>query len=423
MHNQASQTYYIQPHQLRIGLYIHLDLGWMAHPFAVSNFEITQQSQIDTLLGLGLQQLRYDPKRSRCLPLSNDNVITFPAHKRQQAAAATLPPASAPVRKQQALHQALQHCAQRFQQASMELRQVQLLSAEQPEQALLQGHALVKTLVNSTLTEGDIAIHAVHGLHSNDLASHHELNTLVLCMMLAKVSHLSDEETQLLGLAAMFHDIGKQRLSARLRQAQAPLSALETTAYQRHVTLGVAMLTQLQVPERLLTLVAQHHERADGSGYPHGLRNEQIDPLSHILLLVNAYDQLCHCGDQLHSKTPYEALACMFSTQRAWFNEPLLRRFIKQLGVYPPGSLVRLSGGQFARVLSNNPPQPLRPFVQLLSAPGHGEHGGHIIDMRERPDLNIAQCLRPTQLPPPLQAQVLSTSPCYFLDKPLGIDC
>lgn len=419
MHNQASTSYFIQPHQLCIGLYIHLDLGWMDHPFAVSNFEITQQSQIDSILRLGLRQLRYDPKRSRCAPLSTDNVIAFPAHKRVKATPTDTAPPRTPANKQHALHQALQDCSQRFHQASLQLQQVQKLCVEHTEQALTQGHALVSELVSSTLTEGDIAIHAVHGMQTDDAPSQHALNTLVLCMMMAKVCHLSNEEAQLLGLAAIFHDIGTQGLSSRLKQKKSSFSALEATAYQRHVPLGLSMLRKLQVPERLLTLVAQHHERADGSGYPQGLQLHAIDPLSHILLMVNAYDELCHGGDGYGSpspiqKTPYEALASMFSHHRGWFSEPLLRQFIKQLGVYPPGSLVRLSGEQFARVISNNPSQPLRPFVQLLS------QTGHILDLRERPDLNIVQCLRLSQLPYTLQSQAIQATPCYFMEKPLA---
>ena len=219
-----------------------------------------------------------------------------------------------------------------------------------------------------------------------------------------------------LGMAAILHDIGKRQISDKILLKKEPLTARETAIYQTHVILGMNMLKDVSVPKKMLTLIGQHHEFADGSGYPKGLHCDEIDPLSHILIIANTYDNLCNPFNPADTKTPYEALSIMFAQQRHLFNQTILRRFIKCLGIYPPGSVVRLSDQQLATVLSTNPQQPLRPFIQILQGPD--DEDGDIIDLRETLELNIIQCLKPEQLPNLLQRmtrQKQRTS--YFLEK------
>ena len=127
MHNQAPDTYYIQVSQLKVGLYIHLDLGWMDHPFSVSNFKISDETQIEAIKALGLQKLRYDPNRSSANPTSLNNVIAFPRQRHQvlSDAQAALSPLQ---KKQQALRQAIHESEQKFLASSLAVKQLQRLA-------------------------------------------------------------------------------------------------------------------------------------------------------------------------------------------------------------------------------------------------------------------------------------------------------
>ena len=421
MPNHASDTYYIDIDQLQVGLYIHLDLGWMDHPFSVSNFKITDESQIETIKTLGLKQLRYDPRRSSSTPLRSPqgNVVEFPLKKASSQKVEIIsetPELSPAQRKQQALRQAISESEQKFMKTSSEVKTIQKLSTERPEQAYALAEQLVQDLVTSTLTEGDIAIHAMNGHRISDQHFQHELNTLVVAMLLAKNLNISDEDAVILGMSAIMHDIGKRQISDKILLKKDPLTVRETAIYQTHVVLGLNMLKEVAVPRKILTLISQHHEFADGSGYPKGLHCEQIDPLSHILIVANMYDNLCNPSNPALTRTPYEALSVMFAQQRHQFDQTILRRFIKCLGIYPPGSVVRLSDQKLATVLSTNPQQPLRPFIQMLSDDRDEE--GDIIDLREALDLNIVQCLKPEQLPNILQSMLrLKQRTSYFLDK------
>lgn len=422
MPNHASDTYYIEIDQLQVGLYVHLDLGWMDHPFSVSNFKITDDAQIETIKTLGLKQIRYDPRRSSATPLRSaayKNVVDFPLKKASSAKRESIdetPELSPAQKKQLALSQAIAESEQKFMKTSSEVRNIQKLSTERPEQAYGLAAKLVEDLVSSTLTEGDVAIHAMNGHRIGDQHFLHELNTLVVSMLIAKNLGITDDDAVALGMSAILHDIGKRQISDKILLKKDPLTVRETAIYQTHVLLGLNMLRDIAVPRKILTVISQHHEFADGSGYPKGLRCDELDPLAHILIIANMYDNLCNPSNPALSKTPYEALSMMFAQQRHQFDQTILRRFIKCLGIYPPGSVVRLSDQKLATVISTNPQQPLRPFIRMLS--DDREEEGEIIDLREALDINIIQCLKPEQLPTALQSMLrLKQRTSYFLDK------
>lgn len=424
MPNHASDTFYIDIDQLQIGLYIHLDLGWMDHPFSISNFKVTDESQIETIKSLGLTQLRYDPGRSSSKPLrartgTSDNVFEFPTKKVSSSKLQVIddsPELSPAQKQQQALKHAITESEQKFLKASTDVWNIQKMSVEHPDQAFGLASNVVQDLVASTLTEGDIAIHAMNGHRIGDQHYQHELNILVLSMLLAKNLDISDEDAVILGMAAILHDIGKRQISDKILLKKDPWTLRETAIYQTHVVLGLNMLKEVPVPKKMLSIIGQHHEFADGSGYPKGLHCDDIDPLSHILIIANMYDNLCNPSNAALAKTPYEALSIMFAQQRHQFDQTILRRFIKCLGIYPPGSVIRLSDQKLATVLSTNPQQPLRPFIQLLN--DNSDEDGEIIDLRDALDLNIIQCLRPEQLPDILQKMMRQKQrTSYFIDK------
>ena len=160
-----------------------------------------------------------------------------------------------------------------------------------------------------------------------------------------------------------------------------------------------AWLLARSKPSSLASIIAQHHELADGSGYPKGLKGEQIDPLARIVSLVNYYDNLCNPADLAKAMTPHEALSLMFAQRRAKFDARALQVMIRCLGVYPPGSVVRLSNDALALVSSVNPQRPLRPWVTVFD-PQVPRDEAIMLDLDEEPDINITKALRPIQLPP-----------------------
>jgi putative nucleotidyltransferase with HDIG domain len=414
--------HFIDVSQLQVGIYVHLDLGWMDHPFTLSNFKIKDEEQISIIKKIGLKKLRFDPKRSDCQPLPIKINMTV-VEVTQKVDDPILEPTSDVDHTKQRLkelHQAINICERKFINTSNITRQVTHNILTNPKASIEQADLIICDLVDTALMEGDIAVHALSGNCSSDANYTHPLNITVLALIIAKSIGISKEDARLLGLAALFHDIGKAEISDKILLKKDPLTKSEQSHFEQHSEIGARMAQEVGLPVRIGKIIMQHHEHDDGSGYPKHLKGERTDELAKIIALVNAYDNLCNPNNTALAKTPYEALAHMYASQRAKFDESLLKRLIKSLGIYPPGSIVRLSTGSYATVISVNPNKPLRPFV-MLHDPLTSRREPQIIDLREEPSININTCLRPSQLPAEVLAYLNPRKRVsYFIDVDLG---
>lgn len=423
----STNTCMIDVNQLRVGLYIHLDLGWMDHPFTLSNFKLNDEDQIQKIKKIGLKTLRYDPKRSDCAPLPEvEAKLRVVQNKPEElveaeVAVASITEEASPVvdMKQlrcKQLHHAIDESEKKFVIASDTVKNIQRNIQTAPKACLEQATVLVNSIVNSALSEGDIAIHALNGNRSSDAHYQHALNVTVIAMILAKSIQMSKEDAQLLGVSTILHDIGKAKISDKILLKKEKLTHAEMLHYQQHSELGAQMVKDLGLPSRMARVVMQHHEFADGTGYPAGLKTEQTDPLARIIVLANNYDKLCNPVNVAEAKTPYESLAYMFAHQRSKFDEHLLKRLIKSLGVYPPGSIVKLSNEQYATVISVNPNHPLKPYVKLLQKVEDTD--AQIVDLRDEKNINITACLKPAQIPSEVLKHLNARKKVsYFIDQ------
>lgn len=297
------------------------------------------------------------------------------------------------------LRRAFDKSETKFLAATDTARQVTRQIHSQPQAAIQQAETLINDILDSVLMEGDIAIHAINGNHSGDDSYSHALNVTVLGLMLAESLNMTTQDLSRLGMAALFHDIGKSEVPNTILMKTDPLTKPEQSYLEQHSEFGARIAKKSGMPERVADIILQHHECSDGSGYPAHLKEAQTDPLARLLAIVNTYDNLCNPINPASAMTPYETLVYMFSHQRSKFDAPLLNLLIKSLGVYPPGSIVQLSDEMHAIVISVNPSKPLRPYV-MAHDPHVYREDALIINLSEEPNLNIAKCLRPGQLPP-----------------------
>jgi len=394
----------ITPDQLRVGLYIHLDLGWMDHPFTFSNFKIRNEGQIAQIKALGLKQLRYDPLRSDCDPVVQAPAVSAPSAATQEAPAVAV--ADFPAEEKEAfetqrleeLRRAVHECEHKFAQAANTVMRIEREIHITPPKSMAEAHALVDSMVESLLTESDVVLHAMNDRRGMTEQYSHSLNVTVLAMILAKSLDMSEEEVRHLSMGALFHDIGKSQIPDRITRKTDPLTKSELALMHEHCLFGAKFAENFKLAPRVGRIILQHHECIDGSGYPGKLKGEEIDRLARIVAIVNTYDNLCNPLDITATMTPYEALANMFSRQRAKLDPSILKLLIKSMGVYPPGSIVRLSSGDHGMVISVNPSKPLRPCV-MLHLPDVPRKTPMLIDLGEEASLSITQCLRPHQLP------------------------
>lgn len=395
---EEKEPHYIYPDQLCVGLYIHLDLSWMQHPFALSSFKIKDAGQIKTLQGMGLERIRFDPMRSDAVPLPYGTPHQISATETSAASVrenATPDPAT---EKNRLLNQSIRNCEKKFTHATEAAREITKVLVTYPAQAVDSANQLVDEMVSEIVANGDVIIQAMDGSRLGDETYFHPLNVAVLSLMMAKSLAIAPEESRLLGLAALFHDMGKVGIPDSILMNSGPLSKAEKAILQNHCQLSAEMVREAGLPERVAQIILQHHECMDGSGYPNGLTGEAIDPLARVLGLVNAYDRLCNPPNHEEAMTPYGALSYLFASERKKYDGPTLNLMIKSLGVYPPGSIVQLSDGVYGIVVLVNPQKLLRPYVMVHDKRVE-RHAPHILDMGAEADASINQCVRVDQLP------------------------
>ena len=235
--------------------------------------------------------------------------------------------------------------------------------------------------------------------------------------MLAKGLGLAPDQARLLGTGALLHDIGLSEIPDRvLRKRPDQTTKPERELRALHVEYGVNIGKKLALPPGVLAIIAQHHELADGSGYPLGTALDKISPLARIVSLVNFYDNLCNPQDPGNAMTPHEALSFMYAQRRVKFDANVLQVLVHSLGVYPPGSIVRLSNDAIAMVVSVNPKKALRPWV-LVYDPSVPREEAIMLDLEREPGLNIRQAIRPDTLQPIVHAYLCPRKRLtYFFD-------
>lgn len=392
------QQYYIQPSQLCVGIYVHLDLSWMKHPFALSSFKIKNEAQITSILNMGLTRVRYDPARSDCepLPLENDPAGQQRATEIRHSEPAEHLVVTAQIQK---LDQTIKACEQDFIQATSATRQVLQLMENNPREAVAAADSLITGMVDSVLTNGDVIVQAMDGSRLGEETYSHALNVTVMSLMMAKSLDLARDDARQLGMAALFHDVGKARLPENIRKGGRHLDMVERALFQQHCEFGANMVREGGASWRLSQIIMQHHEMVDGSGYPLGLSGDAIDPLARILSMVGAYENLCNPFNPADAMTPYGALSYLFSNKRRKFDSLVLNQFIKSLGVYPPGSIVLLNDGVYGVVVSVNPSKLLRPCVMVHDRRFERDTP-NIIDLGKDMNTSISKCVRNDQVPP-----------------------
>jgi HD-GYP domain-containing protein (c-di-GMP phosphodiesterase class II) len=296
-----------------------------------------------------------------------------------------------------AQHRSLVVCERRFGDAIRQYRKALELIPSQPTLAAVQCQAMVDGFVGEMLSEGESAIRLLSEA-AGDKSSMHPVNVTIVSLLLGKAMGLDKTELSDLGLAAFLHDVGKAQLPDRVRWLEENFSTSEYKLYQEHVAHSVQVGKSMELPKAALMAIAQHHELADGSGFPSRVKGDSMTRIARILALVNRYDNLCNPSRPAAAMTPHESLSMIFAQQKTRFDTVALSAFIRMMGVYPPGSVVQLVDERYAMVVSVNSARPLKPRVLVHDA-GEARHEALILDLEQAPHVGIRRSLKPSALP------------------------
>ena len=357
--------------RLQPGVFISLtEIGWLRHPFLLNEFRITSERQVRALREMGLKEVPWDPKRSTAEPLEVSPVGTAEeeADWGDAALASMLDDKRQRVERVRALRETLARREREYEQSLAGANAILRLVTAKPLEAHAQAQALIQRNVDVLLNSESVAVHLVNQKAREVGLPQHALNVMVLSLLLGKAVGLSAEEMRSLGMGALLHDVGKHEIPARILRA-ARRTPPEEEFYRAHIGYGikdVAGMRELTTAAR--NIIACHHERCDGSGFPNGLAGEKIPRLARIVAIANRYDNLCNPFDAGPAKMPVEALARLLKHEAGHFDRELLNRFIRLMGIYPPGTFVRLTNDSVGLVMETDPDNLLRPLVMLYDA-------------------------------------------------------
>jgi putative nucleotidyltransferase with HDIG domain len=397
-----SKSCKVKASQLQVGNFVRLPVSWKEHPFLFNSFRLKEEAQIELIKKLGIEYVFVELDKSTVPPLSVDNTDANP--QRQTNQEIELLQAEMDQNKLmrienlKKMRRDLQKTEQQFDRSVAMMRNLVSKLRNRPLNAINDAKDLVINITDQLINAENLVLHLMSDAKDSEGIYYHSLNVAVLSMMVAKELEWPREDIEVVGLGALFHDTGKLKIPPQLMRKKTPLTTPEINFIKQHPAMGIELLKLADnFPEKALPIVRDHHEYLDGSGYPKGLKENEISLPTQLVAAVNLYDQLCHPEGHSKARTPYAALSFLYKNHKEKLNQAVIGKLIKMLGIYPPGSVVELSSGQFAMVMAVNLDKILFPRI-LVYDPLVPKDQAPIVDL-EGEGLTIVKCIAPSALP------------------------
>ncbi|WED22189.1 HD-GYP domain-containing protein [Vibrio sp. JC009] len=408
--------------RIRPGLHVRLPVKWNEHPFLFNSFKLKNQDQINMIKHLGIQHVYIDPSQSDTTPLPVTETGGSEDSKSEEVnideqTKKMWDEKQSRIDKLNNYRRRVISCEKEFERSLSQLRSVMSKIRSRPETAVNEAALMVDDIVEKLLSDDNVTLHLMNGKSEFEDIYFHSLNVSILSMMIAKNKGLNSQQIKEVAFGALFHDIGKIKIPTAILRKTTPLTEPEQNYLKLHTKYGLDMADAIKdFPDSAKRIITQHHEMVDGSGYPDGKKGDDIDELSQIVAVVNAYDNLCHTNITAEQKVPYTALAYMYKNCQALYNSENLNILIKFMGVYPPGTVVHLSNKMVGMVISVNASNILYPNVLLYDS-NVPRTQAPIVDLADK-DIKIEGAIVPSKLPDNVREYLNPRSRIsYFFDS------
>ncbi len=272
---------------------------------------------------------------------------------------------------------------------------------------------LVENFIESVFRNENAAVTLFKLRGFDEYTYTHSINVSLLGILLGKHLGLEKDALLKLGMAGMYHDVGKARIPEAVLNKPGKLTEAEFQLMKTHPLEGYKILMgQKDLDQEILRAVLEHHERYDGTGYPRALTGEGIGRFSRIIAVVDVYDALTSRRVYKDAMAPAKALGMMYQWRDKDFTPQAIESFIRCIGVFPVGSFVRLSGGEYGIVASVNPQRPTKPEVKVVLDAKMRPQIPRVLDLwqlEQTPQAqDIAQVLNPAEYKIDLESFFLS---------------
>lgn len=226
----------------------------------------------------------------------------------------------------------------------------------------------VDGIISEILKNKDVQISLSDIGASDEYTYLHSVSVCVYSLLIGRSLNYERKAMQQLAMGSLLHDIGKVALDAKILYKNGKLTEEEYEYVKEHTSAGYQMLKQgTALPEIVEMIALTHHERLDGTGYPLGLNSDEVHEYSKIVAIADVYDALTTDRCYREKWSTNKAVDYLVEKSGTFFSPDLVQLFIKQIAIYPNGSLVSLSNGMLGIVKEQNENVPLRPIVRVVS--------------------------------------------------------
>ena len=363
-------------------MYVHdLHCDWAEHGFMRNRFLIDSAKTLQKIIALGTREISIDTSRGVDVAGIEDLPAPKEAAQAKSVPQKPLPPRPASVAEERKNAKKLHAEANRIMQRMMsDARMGRQIEIEQIE-------PVVERIVDSILRKQDALLPLSQLKNHDEYTFQHSVSVCALMTSFARALDLPREIIREIAIGALLHDVGKSTIPDPILNKPGKLTDDEFAQMKSHVVQSKIILEATPgISSIALEVAAQHHERFDGSGYPNRLKGEAISRYGQMSAIVDVYDAITSNRCYHEGMPPTEALRKILEWSKFHFNPELVQVFIRSLGIYPTGSLVRLESGRLAIVEEQYPGKLMEPKVRVIFHTRGYYLEPEIIDLRHSQD-------------------------------------
>lgn len=357
----------VQASDVRLGMYIHAIRGnWLEHPFWKKSFKLEQQKDLDKLVSCDLDEIWIDTSKGLDVAGGKKIPLENPQPVKPVSTGAAVPPVKKPVARV-SMEEELE-AAKKIQNKAKEAVTSMFSEVRMGKALEIEGAESLVEEINQSMERNPNALLTLIRLKNvNEYTYMHSVAVCMLMVALGRQLGLDAAQIKQAGTAGLLHDIGKMVIPNEVLNKPGQLTDEEFVIMKSHPERGWEILKSCyQVHETALDVCLHHHERVDGKGYPKKLSGDALTLFARMGAVCDVYDAISSDRCYKPAWSPAESIRKMASWKDGHFDETVFQAFVKTIGIYPSGTLLKLKSGRLGVVMEQSTKKLTTPIIKTF---------------------------------------------------------